>query len=71
MLAIFLHPFLRIGMHYLILKLTGAVCAGFGCKEITGTVDAFTSAMGLLLGMTACGCVLVLISTVCFLKGVA
>ena len=70
-LAIFLHPFLRIGMHYLILKLTGAVCAGFGCKEITGTVDAFTSAMGLLLGMTACGCVLVLISTVCFLKGVA
>ena len=68
-LVIFLHPFLRIGLHYLILKLTGAVCAVFGGREITRTVDAFASAMGLLLGMTACGCVLVLISTVCFLKG--
>ena len=68
-LAIFLHPFLRISLHYLILKLTGAVCAVFGGKEITRTVDAFASAMGLLLGMTASGCVLVLISTVCFLKG--
>lgn len=68
-MAIFLHPFLKIGLHYLILKLTAAVCAAFGGKELTHTVDSFAAAMGLLLGMTACGCVLVLISTVCFLKG--
>ena len=69
-LALFLHPFLQIGTHYLILKLTAAVCAGFGGEGITDTVDAFSTAMGLLLAMTGAGCVMVLISTVCFLRGV-
>ena len=69
-LALFLHPFLQIGIHYLILKLTAAVCSVIGGKGITDTVDAFSTAMGLLLGMTGAACVMVLISTVCFLKGV-
>lgn len=69
-LALFLHPFLQIGIHYLILKLTAAVCAVFGSSRVTGVINAFSSAMGLLLGMTAAACVMVLISTVCFMKGV-
>lgn len=69
-LAIFLHPFLQIGIHYLILKLTAAVCSVFGGKNMAALVDAFSSAMGLLLGMTGGCCVMVLISTVCFLRGV-
>ncbi len=69
-LAVFLHPFLQIGSHYLILKLTAAICAAFGGKGVTDTIEAFSTAMGLLLGMTGAACVMVLISTVCFLRGV-
>lgn len=69
-LAIFLHPFLRIGMHYLMLKLTSGICAVFGSARMTALGDNFCTAMGLLLAMTGAGCVMILISTVCFLKGV-
>lgn len=69
-LALFLHPFLRIAIHYLILKLTAALCSVFAGSRISGVLDAFTTALGLLLGMTAAQCVMLLISTVCFLKGV-
>lgn len=69
-LTLFLQPFLRIGMHYLVLKFTGAVCVILGPGRMSGMVDSFTSAMGLLLGITGASCVMVLISTVCFMKGV-
>lgn len=69
-LALFLHPFLQIGLHYLILKLTAAICAVFGTSRMTGIIECFSAAMGLLLGMTGAACVMVLISTVCFMKGV-
>lgn len=69
-LAIFLEPFLRIGIHYLMLKITAAVSGIFGCKEMTELIGCFSEAMGFLLAMTGSVCVLMLISTVCFLKGV-
>ncbi len=69
-LAVFLEPFLRIGSHYLILKATAAVCGIFGSKEMTGLIEDFSTAMGLLLAMTGSVCLLLLISTVCFMKGV-
>lgn len=69
-LAVFLHPFLKIGLHYLILKLTGGVASVFGTSRMTAIIDAFGSAMALLLAMTAASCIMVLISTVCFMKGV-
>lgn len=69
-LALFLSPFLKIGVHYLLLKLTAALCAIFGSKSITGLIGDFSTAMGLLLAMTGSVCLLLLISTVCFLKGV-
>ena len=70
MFAIGLQPFLKIGMHYLLLKATGAVCTIWGTKGITSLMEDFSTAMGLLLGMTGGTCLLTLISTICFLKGV-
>lgn len=69
-IALLLEPFLQIGSHYLILKLTAAICGIFGTKQTTDLIGDFSSAMGLLLGMTGASCLIVLISTVCFMKGV-
>jgi stage III sporulation protein AE len=69
-LALCISPFLRIGSHYLLLKATGAFCEVFGTKESTGLISGFSGAMGLLLAMTGSVCLMLLISTVCFLKGV-
>lgn len=68
-LAILLDPFIRIGAHYLVLKGTGAVCGVLDPKGISGLIDVFSSAMGLILAMTGSCCLLLLISTVCFLRG--
>lgn len=69
--AIAIGPFLRIGVQYLLLKLTAAVCGVFGNKQTTELVSDFASAMGLLLAMTGAVCLILLISTVCFMKGVS
>ena len=69
-LAVFLLPFLKIGCHYILLKLTGAVCGVFGVKRCTELIGDFSAAMGLVLAMTGSVCLLQLISTVCFLRGV-
>lgn len=69
-LAVFLEPCIRIGTHYLLLKATAAVCSIFGTKKIVDLIDDFSAAMGLLLGMTSAVCLLLLISTICFMKGV-
>ena len=69
-LAIFLGPFLKLASHYMMLKVTSALCAVFGNQKITGVINAFGSAMGMLMGMTASSCVMVLISTVCYMKGI-
>ena len=69
-IAICLDPFIRIAAHYLLLKATAAVCVVFGSKKVTGLVDDFAVAMGLLLAMTGAVCLMLLISIVCFMKGV-
>lgn len=69
-LALFLTPFLRIGCHYLVLKATHALAGIFGAKAVSDLIGDFAAAMGLLLAMTGAACLLQLISTVCFLKGV-
>lgn len=71
LLAIWLSPFLRIGAQYLLLKGTAALCGVFGSKRMAGLVLDFSKAMGLLLSMTGTICLLLLISTVCFLKGMS
>lgn len=69
-IAIGIGPFLNVGIQYLALKLTASVCGMFSGKEVAGQVSDFGSAMGLLLAMTGTMCLLILISTVCFMKGI-
>jgi stage III sporulation protein AE len=68
-LAMWLGPFAEIGAHYLMLKLTGTVCDTFGSKRISGLIQDFATAMGMLLGMTGAVCLMLLISMICFMKG--
>jgi len=70
-LAVFLVPFLKIGIQYAVVKFTAALCSLFGTKQLSDLIEDFSTAMGFLLAMTGSACLLLLISTVCFLKGVA
>lgn len=69
-LAIWIGPFLKIGAHYLLLRLTGVICSIFGSKGTSDLISDFATAMGYLLGMTGAVCLMLLISTVCFMRGV-
>ena len=63
-------PFVKIGIHYLLLKVTTATCGIFGIKSLTNLLKDYASAMGLLLGMTGAVSLLMMISTVCFMRGI-
>lgn len=69
--AVCIGPFLQIGLQYLMLKISAAICSVFGTKETTGLIQDFSGAMGLILAMTGTVCLLLMISTVCFMKGVS
>ncbi len=69
-IAIWITPFLQIGIRYLLLKITASVCGVFGVKQVSALTGAFSDAMGLLLGMTSAICVILAISLICFMKGV-
>lgn len=69
-LAIWMDPFLRIGTHYLMLRFTGAVCSVFSSRGISDLIQDFSAVMGFLLAMTGSVCLMILISTVCFMRGV-
>ena len=69
-MAVWIGPFLRIGVHYLILKCLETVCAVFGIKSATDLIGDFSAAMGLLLAMTGAVCLMLIIGTICFMKGV-
>lgn len=69
-LAVFLGPFVRIGVHYLLFKLTALICFIFGSKRVTGLIEDISAAMSILLAATGAMCFLLLISCICFLKGV-
>jgi len=69
-LAVWMGPFLKIGAHYLMMRLTGAVCSIFGSKGLSELIQDFATAMGYLLAMTGAVCLMLLISSVCFMRGV-
>ena len=71
MICIWIGPFLQIGVQYLLLNMTCAVCGVFGNKQLTDLLKDFSTAMGLLLAMTGAVCLLLLVSTVCFMKGMS
>ena len=70
-IAILISPFLRVGILYLLLKVTGAICGIFSSGKISDLVKGFSEAMGFLLGMTGTVSLLFMVSIVCFLKGVS
>lgn len=69
-LAITAIPFLELGIQYLLLKLTSALCSVVGNPEQGKLTESFAQAMGLILAMVGTGCLIQLISIVCFMKGV-
>ena len=70
MIAIWIGPFLQIGVQYLMLKITGGICETFACKRMVGLIKDFSSVMGLVVAMTGTVCLVFVISTICFMKGV-
>ena len=68
--AIWMAPFLRVGVHYLLLKLTAAACGVFNQNSGTILVDNYCSVMGYVMAMISVSGLLSLISTVCYMKGV-
>lgn len=69
-IAICILPFLKISVFYLLFKITAAICEVFGNKGSSGLIKDFSSCFGFLLAMTGTICLLFLISTVCYMKGV-
>lgn len=63
-LGVCLTPFLRMGIHYLVYKLTAALCATVSAGKLTGLIDAISGAFALELGMTACCGMMLLICVI-------
>lgn len=68
--AICIGPFLKIAVQYILLKAIAAICGIFGTKNICGLIEDFSQTMGLLLAATGSICLMLLITTVVFMKGV-
>lgn len=69
-LAICISPILKITVHFMILKISAALCSLFGLPGQCGLIDDFSQAMSMILAATGSICLLLLISTVAFMKGV-
>lgn len=69
--ALWIGPFLRIGTQYLLLKITSGTVEMFGQKQMAGMLKDYAGAMGIVLAMTGSVCLIFLISTICFMKGVS
>lgn len=68
-LALFLSPFLVIGVHYITIKVASGICSLGINKRVAALIDDFSGAMGMLLAMCGSVCVMFLVSTTCFMKG--
>ena len=69
-IAVCISPFLQIGIQYILLKISGAVCNTFGYKPAVALIEDFGRGMGLVLAATGTVCIMLLISLVCFLRGI-
>jgi len=70
-IALWIGPFLQIGILYLVLKCTAGICEMLGTKQMSALIKDFSAAMGLVLAMTSAVCFIFIISTICFMKGVS
>lgn len=69
-IALWIGPFLQIGVQYLVLKMTAGICEMFGPKKVSNLISDFSTAMGVVLAMTGTVCIIFLISIICFMKGI-
>lgn len=69
-LSVLVGPFIRIGTQYLLFKITASICDIFGIKQISCLISDFSKALGITLGMIGILAMMLMISTVCFMKGV-
>lgn len=70
-LSILIVPFFKVGVHYLLFKMTAAICGVFGKGNAVSLIRGFTSVMGYILGLIGSVSVMILIGTVCFMKGLS
>ena len=70
-LGICVAPFLSLGVHYLVYKVTSALTATVSSGRIAGLIDTIGGAFGLVLGMTGACAVLLLVSLVSAISAVA
>ena len=68
-IALWIRPFIEIGIQYLMLRLTAGICGIFGPKAPVKLMEGFCEAMGMLLAMTGSTSVLLMVSVVCFIRG--
>lgn len=68
--ALFLTPFFQIGSQYLVLKTAGTVCASLSDTPASKLILDFAAAMGMILAVASVQTVLLMVSTVCFMRGV-
>ena len=68
-LALCLTPYLQTGLQYLLLKAVSAFSASLDSGKTAELLGDFSAAMGMLMGMIGTQTVLLLVSTVCFMKG--
>lgn len=69
-LALFAGPAVRIGVQYLMLKAVAVFCSAFEGGSAASLIGDFASALGLVLAMVSTQTVLLMISTMCLMKGV-
>lgn len=70
MISLWIGPFLKIGVQYVLLKISVSVAGMFTSKNISELLGDFTGAMGMLLSMISVQTLLLIVSTVCFMRGV-
>ena len=69
-ISVLIGPFLHIGVQYLLLKITGSICAMFGVKSTSRLIVDFSGAMGIVLGMSGTAALIMIVSIMCFMKGI-
>ncbi len=67
-LGMCLIPFLQLGIHYLVYKMTATLSATVAGARLTGLIDGIGGAFGLVLGMTGACALLLLVSMVSAIK---
>ena len=70
-IALFCAPAVKLGCQYLMLRLTAAVGESLGGGRCVALAGDFAGAMGLLLALVSTQTAVLLVSSLCFLRGVA